>query len=98
MSRIEPVKSVLVYADGRVEQVPPLAGREFVQMHVESDGSLWERRFEIEAAFSNADEGPVTLAGLEKSNVLVRTGAEQRERDDDHRRDLLRRILKGMGL
>jgi hypothetical protein len=69
----EPVRNLLVYGDGRVEEVTfRLEGRYFMQAEDLGDGRIRYRRFEGDYA-SQAKAGPFTMAYLER----------EEERDDD---------------
>lgn len=95
-----PVKHLLVYADGHVEQsTSPLAGLTLVQYQTLPDGSRWRREFQITAAYRrDADDIPgqfsaCTMVALEQKFVRERTAAEVMADDLTHRDDLLRRII-----
>ena len=94
----DPVKYLLVYADGRVEESKSaIQGARYIKVEVTPEGH-WKREFEVEWACrdSRDDSAPCTIVALERSCVLTRS-MEQVMRDDEELREkLMRRVLRAI--
>ncbi len=77
----DPVKNVLIYADGRTREIEqPLLGSRF---HVPEtvDGETWERVFHVEIAYQNDPrKGPYTMIGVERTFAPCETKEQRAER------------------
>jgi hypothetical protein len=94
-----PVKHLLVYADGRVEESrQPLEGLYFIKCE-KVDGDLWNRKFEIHLAHDGLDaREPKTcsMVGLEVSFKLVETAADGARRRAEREAETMKKVLWGI--
>jgi len=91
-------KNVLVYADGRIEEVEhQLVGDRFIKAEVKSNGDVWHREFHCEPAF-NSDDGPYTRVAVEQRFDLHRTAAQVAEWAAREREGTMRRVLQGLSM
>jgi hypothetical protein len=95
---ITPVKNLLVYADGRIEDAgQELLGRQFIQME-NVDGDWWQRTFTIHCASDGRGVVPkvYSLVGIETEFRLTRTRAQVAKDDEERRAKVMRECLWGI--
>ena len=95
MSKI--VKSVLIYADGRIEEIKQdLVGARFLKTEPQENGDWWEREFDVEYAHGAGEGGPVVAVGLERSFMLKTTAEENAKRQAEFRDRVMKECLWGI--
>lgn len=96
-----PAKNVLVYADGRIEEIrDDLVGLYFIKPE-DVNGDLWQRKFRVHMARTIDPRNPEKLAartmvGIEEDFVLTETAAEAAKRRAEHDARVMRECLWGI--
>ena len=97
----QPVRHLLVYADGRVEDAKTeLCGLYFIKSEL-VDGDHWIRKFEIRLARTVDPKNPerlkvCTMVGVEVSFTLNSTRAEMAARAAKRRSESMKQCLWGI--
>ncbi len=98
---MSPVKHLLVFADGRVEDAgTELLGNRFIKPEM-VEGDLWYREFQVDWATSaerpdGRDPKVCSMVALERSFTLQKTRAQLAEADAESRAKTMERCLWGI--
>jgi hypothetical protein len=96
----KPNKNILVYADGRIEELKQdLVGASFIKAEM-VDGEFWEREFDVQCAMNirDGERAPYSMVALEVGFRRKYTTEEWEAFQAKQANDRHRRVMRGLQL